>query len=170
MSIATLQARVRHQRDELPVLYGDIDFGLVPERLALGPDDESDLPGHVKVSRAELLADTELVELMTTATMLGDVVCDAYVCLMPELGMQRLIHMVRTACHEGLDAVEDAPAELVAFIESMASTRFATASRLSGGCRWASYTRIMHRCAPTAWGSAASALLAACTARGSCPR
>jgi hypothetical protein len=122
MSIATLQARVRHQRDELPVLYGDVDFDLVPERLALGRDDESDLPDHVKVSRAELLADTELVELMTTATMLGDVVCDAYVCLLPELGMQRLIEMVRTACREGLEAVDDAPDELVAFIEAMEAT------------------------------------------------
>jgi len=122
MPIATLQDRVRLQRDELPVLYGDVDFDLVPERLALGPDDESDLPDHVKVSRAELLADTGLVELMTTATMLGDVVCDAYVCLMPELGMQRLIEMVRVACREGLGAVEDAPAELVAFIEAMEAT------------------------------------------------
>ena len=54
MPIATLQDRVRLQRDELPVLYDDVDFDLVPERLALGPDDESDLPDHVKVSRAEL--------------------------------------------------------------------------------------------------------------------
>jgi hypothetical protein len=122
MTLATLQDRVRLQRDELPVLYGDVDFDLVPERLALDPDDESDLPGHVKVSRDELLADHELVELMTTATMLGDVVCDAYVCLMPELGMQRLIEMVRTACREGLEAVDDAPAELVSFIEAMEQT------------------------------------------------
>jgi len=122
MSIATLQDRVRLQRDELPVLYGDVDFDLVPERLALGPDDESDLPAHVKVSRAELLADADLVDLMTTATMLGDVVCDAYVCLLPELGMQRLIEMVRTACREGLDAVEEAPEELSAFIEAMEAT------------------------------------------------
>ncbi len=122
MSIATLQDRVRHQRDELPVLYGDVDFDLVPERLALGPDDESDLPGHVRVSRAELLADDELVDLMTTATMLGDVVCDAYVCLLPDLGMQRLIEMVRVACREGLDAVDDAPGELVRFIAAMEAT------------------------------------------------
>lgn len=119
MSIATLRARVRHQRDELPVLYGDVDFDLVPERLALGLDDPSDLPEHVKVSRADLLADADLVDLMTTATMLGDVVCDAYVCLLPELGMQRLIEMVRVACRQGVDAVDDAPPELVAFIEAM---------------------------------------------------
>ena len=119
MPIATLRDRVRHQRDELPGLYGGIDFDLVPERLALELDDESDLPAYVDVDRADLLADTELVDLMKTATMLGDVVCDAYVCLMPELGMQRLIQMVRTACRDGLDAVEDAPAELVEFIGAM---------------------------------------------------
>jgi len=119
MSIETLKARVRRQGDELPAIYGDIDFDLIPERLALGPDDRSDLPAYVKVDRDELLADTELVDLLVTATMLGDVVCDAYVCLIPELGMQRLIEMVRVACREGLDAVPDAPPELVAFIESM---------------------------------------------------
>lgn len=122
MSIATLRDRVRHQRDELPGLYGDIDFDAVPERLALGPDDVSDLPSFVSVQREDLLADQELIDLLTTATMLGDVVCDAYVCLIPELGMQRLIEMVRVACRDGLDAVEDPPAELVAFIEAMEAT------------------------------------------------
>ena len=122
MAIATLRDRVRHQRDELPGLYGDIDFDAVPERLALGADDVSDLPSFVSVRRSDLLADAELVELLTTATMLGDVVCDAYVCLLPELGMQRLIELVRTACREGLGAVPDAPAELVAFIEAMEAT------------------------------------------------
>lgn len=119
MSIETLRDRVRHQRDELPGVYGDIDFDLVPERLALGPDDESDLPPFVKITRAELLADTDLIDLMTTATMLGDVVCDAYVALLPEHGMMGLIEMVRTACRDGIDAVEDPPAALVAFIEAM---------------------------------------------------
>ena len=119
MSIDTLRDRVRHQRDALPGVYGDIDFDLVPERLALGLDDVSDLPPHVKVSRAELLADTELMALMTTATMLGDVICDAYVARLPDYGMLGLIEMVRTACRDGLDAVEDPPEELVAFIEAM---------------------------------------------------
>lgn len=122
MSIETLKKRVLHQRDELPGLYGDIDFSAVPERLALEPDATTDLPPFVKVTREELFADTELIELMSTATMLGDVVCDAYVCLMPERGMQSLIEMVRTACRHGLDAVEDPPAELVAFIEAMEET------------------------------------------------
>ena len=119
MAIETLRDRVRHQRDELPGMYGDIDFDLVPERLALEPDAETDLPPGVRVSREELLADTELMDVMTTATMLGDVVCDSYVARMPDFGMQRLIEMVRVACRDGIDAVEDAPDELVAFIAAM---------------------------------------------------
>ena len=107
------------QRDELPAMYGDIDFDLVPERLALEPGAETDLPAHVKVTREELFADAELIDLMATATMLGDVVSDAYVARMPDYGMQRLIEMVVVACAEGLEAVEDPPDELVAFIEAM---------------------------------------------------
>ncbi|CAN5557665.1 oxygenase MpaB family protein [soil metagenome] len=119
MSIDTLRDRVRLQRDELPGVYGDIDFDLVPERLALEPDDETDFPPSVKVTRAELFADTELIDLMATATMLGDVICDAYVARLPDHGMLGLIEMVRTACRHGLAAVVDPPPELVAFIEAM---------------------------------------------------
>ncbi len=122
MSVETLKERVRRQRDELPGMYGDIDFDRVPERLALGPDDESDYPSHLKLSRADLMAETELIEVMATATMLGDVVCDAYVARLPEFGMQRLIEMIRTACREGIDAVDGAPDELVAFLEAMEAT------------------------------------------------
>lgn len=122
MSIDTLKARVRRQRDELPIMYGAIDFDAIPERLALEPDAQTDLPPQVKTTRAELFADSDLIELMATATMLGDVVCDAYVARMGDFGMQRLIQMVVLACSEGLDAVTDAPDELVAFIESMEAT------------------------------------------------
>jgi hypothetical protein len=122
VSVETLKERVRRQRDELPGMYGDIDFDRVPERLALGPDDESDYPSHLKLSRADLMAETELIEVMATATMLGDVVCDAYVARLPEFGMQRLIEMIRTACREGIDAVDGAPDELVAFLEAMEAT------------------------------------------------
>lgn len=119
MSVATLKERVRRQREDLPGLYGDVDFDLVPERLALEPDDVSDLPTYVKISREELFEDSELIELLVTATMLGDVVCDAYVCLMPEYGMHALIDMVRVACRQGIDAVDDPPEELREFMAVM---------------------------------------------------
>lgn len=136
MAVETLKERVRRQRDELPGMYGDIDFDVVPERLALGLDDVSDYPPHVKVPREALLADAELVDVMATATMLGDVVCDAYVSLLPELGMQRLIEMVRTACREGIDAVADAPDELVAFLAAMeAAPDWIDLDLVEGGAR-----------------------------------
>lgn len=119
MSIETLRERVRRQATELPVMYGGIDFDAVPERLALEPDAETDLPPQVKVTREELFADTELIDLMATATMLGDIVADAYVARMPDYGMGELIRMVVLACSDGLEAVEDPPDELVTFIESM---------------------------------------------------
>lgn len=119
MSNATLAARVRLQRDELPAIYGDIDFDLIPERLALEPDDETDLPSFVKVTREELFADHDLIELMATATMLGDVVCDTYVARLPDFGKQRLIEMVHVACRDGIGGVENPPKELVAFIDAM---------------------------------------------------
>lgn len=125
MTVETLRARVRHQRDELPGIYGDVDFDAVPHRLALSPEDTSDLPERLPKqapTRAELLADSGLVDLMTTATMLGDVICDAYVALFPTYGMRGLIDMVHTACREGVEAVPDAPAELVAFIRAMEET------------------------------------------------
>ena len=43
-----------------------------------------------------------------TATMLGDVICDAYVCLTPELGMHRLIEMVRERALSRLEEVNAA--------------------------------------------------------------
>ena len=122
MSVETLKEWVRRQGEDLPGMYGGIDFDGVPERLALGADDESDYPAHVKLPREALLADTELVEVMATATMLGDVVCDAYVALLPELGMQRLVEMLRVACRRGVDAVDDAPPELAAFLAAMEAT------------------------------------------------
>jgi hypothetical protein len=119
MSVETLKARVRRQREDLPKFYGNIDFDVMPERLALGIDDVTDMPPESKISRAELLADSDLMDLIVTATMLGDVVCDAYVARIEDFGMQGLIGMVRTACHEGLDAVDNPPPELVEFIGSM---------------------------------------------------
>lgn len=119
MGVEALRERMRRQRDDLPGMYGGIDFDLVPERLALEPDAVTDLPASVAVSRDELLADEELTALMATATMLGDVICDAYVSLMPEHGMHGLISMLRTASREGIDAVDDAPVELHAFVDDL---------------------------------------------------
>src|SRR4051812_46861025 len=89
-----LAERVRSQRERLPALYGDVDFDAQPYRLATGADDESSLPRWV-ADRAELLEDELTVELISTATMLGDVPADAYAGLMAEQSFKGLIEMLR---------------------------------------------------------------------------
>jgi hypothetical protein len=113
-----LAERVRSQREGLPSLYGDVDFSARPYRLALDPDDESSLPKWA-ADRGELLNDERTIELMSTATMLGDVVADAYAALMEQQSLKRLIDMLQRACREGIDAVPDAPPELERFIAAM---------------------------------------------------
>src|SRR6185312_5261838 len=113
-----LAKRVRNQRKTLPSLYGDVDFSARPHRLARDPDDESSLPAWV-ADRGELLEDERTVELMSTATMLGDVVADAYAALMERQSLKSLIDMLQLACREGIDAVPGAPPELKRFIAAM---------------------------------------------------
>ena len=113
-----LAKRVRSQRKALPSLYGDVDFSARPYRLALDPDDKSSLPAWV-ADRGELLSDERTIELMSTATMLGDVVADAYAALMERQSFKSLIDMLQRACREGIDAVPDAPPELERFIAAM---------------------------------------------------
>src|SRR3954462_16040544 len=113
-----LAKRVRSQRDGLPSLYGDVDFSARPYRLALDADDESSLPRWV-ADRAELLNDERTIELMSTATMLGDVVADAYAALMEQQSLKSLIDMLQRACRGGIDSVPGAPPQLERFIAAM---------------------------------------------------
>jgi ER-bound oxygenase mpaB/B'/Rubber oxygenase, catalytic domain len=116
-----LALRVRSQRDLQPDLYGDFDFDRQPDRLATEPDAESALPPWV-ADRAPILEDDRVVELIGTATMLGDVVADPYAALMNTYSVTRLIDMLKRACREGIAAVPDAPPELVWFIAAMEAT------------------------------------------------
>ncbi|MGO9508454.1 MAG: oxygenase MpaB family protein [Mycobacterium sp.] len=116
-----LARRVRSQRDLQPDLYGNFDFDQQPDRLATEPDVESALPGWI-ADRASILEDDRVVELMSTATLLGDVVADPYAALMNSRSVTQLIDMLKRACREGVEAVPDAPPELVAFIAAMEAT------------------------------------------------
>lgn len=116
-----LARRVRSQRDLLPDLYGDFDFDRRPDRLATEPDADSALPTWI-ADRAPILEDDRVVELMSTATLLGDVVADPYAALMNSHSVTHLIEMLKTACREGIEAVADAPPELAAFIAAMEAT------------------------------------------------
>jgi hypothetical protein len=116
-----LAQRVRSQRELQPHLYGDIDFDRKPYRLATEPDAESGLPGWV-ADREPILADERVVELISTATMLGDVAADPYAALTATHSVTELIDMLKIACRQGIDAVSDAPPELAAFIAAMEAT------------------------------------------------
>lgn len=116
-----LHRRVRRQAELLPVLYGDLDFDVQPYRTTTDPDDVSSLRGRPS-TRAKLLADEEAVELISTATWLGDVVSDSYAALMGQYSVSSLISMLKLACRKGIDAVPDAPPELATFIADLEAT------------------------------------------------
>jgi hypothetical protein len=116
-----LAERVRRQGELQPLLYGDVDFDAQPYRLATAPEDTASLPAWV-ARREVTLSDPPVVELISTATMLGDVVADPYAALMAERPLKELIGMLRTACRETVDAVPDAPQELRAFLAAMEAT------------------------------------------------
>ncbi len=118
--LSVLQAQVLEQKTRIPSLYGNVDFSIVPERFAPSLTDKSMLPGKfARKHRARILGDEERVQRALAYTMLGDTVADAYAALMPQYGFKRLIDMLSEACARGLDAVPNAPQELVDFIQSM---------------------------------------------------
>lgn len=116
-----LRDRVRAQGTGHPELYGRIDFDEEPYRFTTDPTVESALPTWV-ADRGPVLADDRLVELIRTTTMLGDAVADPYAALAGTYGVRGLAAMVKTACKHGIDAVDDAPDELRAFIAAMEAT------------------------------------------------
>lgn len=116
-----LAARARSQSVLQPEMYGGIDVERLPYRHTADPQETSALPSWV-ADRAEILANERIVELVSTATMLGDVVADPYAALVGQYGVPGLIGMLRQACRAGVDSVPDAPDELRAFIRSMETT------------------------------------------------
>ena len=118
-TIDTISARVRSQADALPAVFGQLDFDTPPERFAIGAEDTTELTGSKSINRTALLADADMVARFREYTMLGDKTGDAYAALMRQYGFRALVDMLVTACDKGLEAVPDAPPELVALIEEM---------------------------------------------------
>lgn len=110
------------QRDDVPGIYGDVDFSLVPERLDATATVDDVRFASSRDAVARVFARPDLVAMMRDYTMSGDRVADAYAALIPEFGFRTLVEMLDRACEEGVGAVEDAPPELVAFVESMEAT------------------------------------------------
>lgn len=112
-----LWERIERQAEQVPAIYGGIDTTRMPERFTTDGSGES-IPGF-DAGKAEVLADTALIERMAAYTLIGDAVADAYAARMGELGFRTLVDMLRTACDKGIAAVPDAPPELGAFLAEM---------------------------------------------------
>ncbi|MDP3736752.1 MAG: oxygenase MpaB family protein [Hyphomonadaceae bacterium] len=122
LTIEQLRAKVALQRENLPALYGDVDFSILPERFADEPVIETGPKSRNDHLRPQIMANTALVERMRAYTMLGDTVADAYAGLMPKYGFRKIVGMLTEACERGVENVADAPPELVAFIRAMEAT------------------------------------------------
>lgn len=118
----TLRERIARQKTDNPAMYGAIDFDLRPERMLRDQPELSDLRGVAPAEVARLLDNAELIERIEAYTMLGDTVADPYAALMPQHGFRTLVDMLVRACDHGIEAVADAPGELVAFIRAMEAT------------------------------------------------
>lgn len=113
---------VVQQKDDIPAIYGKVDFTKLPERFNTTVDGIPKLPANLEKIATDMLADPEKVALMRNFTMTGDKVADAYAALIPEYGFRKLVDMLDVACEQGLQAVPDAPEELVTFIRAMEAT------------------------------------------------
>ena len=110
---------VRRQREEIPELYGKVDFSTVPERLDTEATLDDERFEKLRSLVAPVFDQPELLERVRNSTMTGDRVADAYAALIPQYGFPALIQMLDAACERGVENVEDAPPELVAFIRAM---------------------------------------------------
>jgi hypothetical protein len=117
--IAELTKRVSAQAEQIPSMYGRVDFSITPERFTVEPGGQTDLEPEFAERRPELLANEDLVALIKAYTMHGDPVSDAYASLIPEHGFGPLMKMLEQACDHGLESVPSAPPELVRFIQEM---------------------------------------------------
>jgi hypothetical protein len=107
------------QKEAIPAIYGDVDFSILPERYVSDVDQGNSLPPRYKRFAQSALSDPQRVANIRNYTMMGDRVADAYAALIPEYGFRTLVRMLEDACENGIEAVSNAPKELMAFIHAM---------------------------------------------------
>jgi ER-bound oxygenase mpaB/B'/Rubber oxygenase, catalytic domain len=113
---------VLQQKEAVPGIYGNVDFSKLPERYISDSRVSDSLPLRFRHYAVSALSDPERVEIIRNYTMMGDKVADAYAALIPEYGFRTLVAMLEEACENGVEAVPDAPPELVTFIRAMEAT------------------------------------------------
>ena len=113
---------VLQQKQEVPGIYGDVDFSILPERYISDARVSDKMPLRFRQYAQSALSDPLRVERIRNYTMTGDKVADAYAALIPEYGFRTLVTMLEDACENGVEAVPNAPQELVTFIRAMEAT------------------------------------------------
>ena len=121
-SASPYSSSVLEQQALAPQIYGSVDFNQLPERFVTDFDLESMRPSRHRSYCERVLDNPELVERIRNYTMMGDKVADAYASLIPKYGFRTLVSMLEQACDHGIESVEIAPDELVAFISAMEAT------------------------------------------------
>ncbi|MGB7435363.1 MAG: hypothetical protein WBW49_08070, partial [Candidatus Acidiferrum sp.] len=101
--IAELSGTVSAQAEQIPSIYGQVDFSFTPERFTAEPGDENYLEPEFAERRPELLANKVQVARIKAYTMHGDPVADAYAARIPEHGFEPLMKMLEQACDHGLE-------------------------------------------------------------------
>lgn len=113
---------VIRQREEIPAIYGDVDFSALPERFDVDAAIDDERFASMREAVARVFERPAMMDTIRDATMTGDRLGDAYAALIPERGFRTLIDMLETACAHGVDGVSDAPTELIDLIASMEAT------------------------------------------------
>ena len=113
---------VLDQKVMIPEIYESVDFDHLPERYVTDFDIEALRPSRHRTYCERVLENPGLIDRIRNYTMMGDSVADAYASLIPEYGFRALVSMLEQACDRGVESVENAPAELVAFIRAMEAT------------------------------------------------
>jgi hypothetical protein len=122
MQTAYSSGPVARQREDIPGVYGQVDFSIVPERLDDDAARHDARFGRHQEAVDQVFDQPELLERMRNYTMTGDRVADAYAALIPEHGFRALVEMLDAACERGVENVDGAPGELVALIRAMEKT------------------------------------------------
>ena len=101
------------------------------------PDSPSRIPSSLRRRDEALERFPELAPAYLAGMWLGDPLADAFVADAAALGTGRAMRMLRTACREGIEAVADAPASLVAlFAELDAVPDWVDLEAIDRDCRY----------------------------------
>ncbi len=102
--------------DICPDVYKDIDLTQAPGRYRKKSDENGSLWSKATDGDKEMMSDGDLQEQFRQWSVAGDPVADAFALRFRDLKHSVAMQMLNTALDRGIDAVENAPAELIALM------------------------------------------------------